>query len=135
MSNIELTDELMQDIYDEAVSAECFERRNVDSACFDLLCKMDEAGGLSHVVRVLIDMARANQAELQEYRKELPAVSVSDEFLSAMEEVLRISDRDHEAWHRARAGINSCRAAMHQGADGERAGLQEYRKAQREAAR
>lgn len=59
-----LTSELIQDIYEEAVSAECFERKNVDSACFDLLCKMDEAGGLSHVVRVLIDMARAPRAEI-----------------------------------------------------------------------
>lgn len=39
-------------------------------------------------------------------------VSVPDELLSAMEEVLRISDRDHEAWHKAKAGILSCRAAM-----------------------
>ena len=39
-------------------------------------------------------------------------VAVPDELLSAMEEVLRISDRDHEAWHRVRDGIASCRAAM-----------------------
>ncbi|WP_052698677.1 hypothetical protein [Enterobacter hormaechei] len=44
-------------------------------------------------------------------------VSVPDELLSAMEEVLRISDRDHDAWHKAKAGILSCRAAMLQGAD------------------
>ncbi|MCR3690631.1 hypothetical protein [Citrobacter freundii] len=37
---------------------------------------------------------------------------VPDELLSAMEEVLRISDRDHEAWRKARNGIASCRAAM-----------------------
>ena len=37
---------------------------------------------------------------------------VPDELLSAMEEVLRISDRDHEAWHKARNGIASCRDAM-----------------------
>ncbi|MGO0119737.1 hypothetical protein ACTJN4_15010 [Citrobacter freundii] len=41
-----------------------------------------------------------------------PATVVPDELLSAMEEVLRISDRDHEAWHKARNGIASCRAAM-----------------------
>lgn len=44
-------------------------------------------------------------------------VSVPDELLSAMEEVLRISDRDHEAWHKVKAGILSCRAAMLQGAE------------------
>ena len=64
-----LTPQLMQEIYEEAVSAECFERENVDSACFDLLCKMDDAGGLSHVVRKLIDMTRAKEVELLEYRK------------------------------------------------------------------
>ena len=44
-----------------------------------------------------------------------PAPVVPEELLSAMEEVLRISDRDHEAWHKARNGIVSCRAAMLQG--------------------
>lgn len=44
-----------------------------------------------------------------------PAPVVPEEMLSAMEEVLRISDRDHEAWHKARNGIVSCRAAMLQG--------------------
>ncbi|EPQ9958192.1 hypothetical protein ACUYPC_003107 [Enterobacter hormaechei] len=42
---------------------------------------------------------------------------VPDELLSVMEEVLRISDRDHEAWHKARNGIAACRAAMLQGAE------------------
>lgn len=37
---------------------------------------------------------------------------VPDKLLAAMEEVLRISDRDHEAWHRAREGIADYRAAM-----------------------
>ncbi|EAM9680150.1 DUF551 domain-containing protein [Salmonella enterica] len=41
-----------------------------------------------------------------------PALVVPDELLSAMEEVLRISDRDHEAWHKARNGIAHFRAAM-----------------------
>ena len=40
---------------------------------------------------------------------------VPDDLLSAMEEVLRISDRDHEAWKRAREGIAACRAAMLKG--------------------
>lgn len=46
-----------------------------------------------------------------------PAVVPSAELLSAMEEVLRISDRDHEAWHRARKGIADFRAVMIQGAE------------------
>lgn len=37
--------------------------------------------------------------------------AVPEELLSAMEEVLRISDRDHDAWNKAKIGIASCRAA------------------------
>lgn len=37
--------------------------------------------------------------------------TLPSELLAAMEEVLRISDRDHEAWHRARDGIAACRPA------------------------
>lgn len=40
-----------------------------------------------------------------------PAPVLLDDFLSAMEEVLRISDRDHEAWHKAKNGIASFRAS------------------------
>lgn len=46
-----------------------------------------------------------------------PTPVVPKELLSAMEEVLRISDRDHDAWHKAKAGIVSCRAAMLQDAE------------------
>lgn len=78
-----LTSELIQDIYEEAVSAECFERKNVDSACFDLLCKMDEAGGLSHVIRKLIDIARAKELKLEEYRKAEPIAWINEDELPA----------------------------------------------------
>lgn len=56
----------------------------------------------------------ANAAEfaIEEIAAITQPVAVPDELLSAMEEVLRISDRDHEAWHRVRDGIASCRAAM-----------------------
>jgi len=47
-----------------------------------------------------------------ESRKPAQPVAVPDVLLSAMEEVLRISDRDHEAWHRARDGMAAYRAAM-----------------------
>lgn len=49
---------------------------------------------------------------------QLPQLAAVDEMLAAMEEVLRISDRDHDAWHGAREGIAACRAAMLHGADG-----------------
>ncbi|MMZ55899.1 hypothetical protein D3C73_628460 [compost metagenome] len=41
-----------------------------------------------------------------------PAPSVSNELLEAIEEVIRISDRDHDAWNRAKEAIATCRAAM-----------------------
>ncbi|MEC5371923.1 DUF551 domain-containing protein [Pseudocitrobacter sp. MW920760] len=45
---------------------------------------------------------------------------VPDGILAAMEEVLRISDRDHEAWHKAKQGIADCRAAMLNHSENER---------------
>ncbi|MEX2990374.1 hypothetical protein [Serratia fonticola] len=41
-----------------------------------------------------------------------PAPAVPAELLDAMAEVIRISDRDHEAWGRAKAAISACRAAI-----------------------
>lgn len=41
-----------------------------------------------------------------------PATAVTTELLEAMEEVIRISDRDHEAWSRAKEALATCRAAM-----------------------
>ncbi|EGO8462042.1 hypothetical protein ERU12_01045 [Escherichia coli] len=41
-----------------------------------------------------------------------PAPVVPDELLTAMEEVLRISDRQHDAWDKAKAAVSACRAAM-----------------------
>ncbi|MEX2990206.1 hypothetical protein [Serratia fonticola] len=41
-----------------------------------------------------------------------PAPAVPAELLDAMAEVIRISDRDHDAWNRAKAAISACRAAM-----------------------
>ena len=37
--------------------------------------------------------------------------SVAEELLSAMEDVLRISDRDHDAWNRAKYAIAAIRSA------------------------
>ncbi|MBL5911257.1 dATP/dGTP pyrophosphohydrolase domain-containing protein [Enterobacter asburiae] len=37
---------------------------------------------------------------------------ISGDLISAMEEVLRISDRDHDAWHRAKSAIAKCREVM-----------------------
>lgn len=41
-----------------------------------------------------------------------PASAVTGELLEAIDEVIRISDRDYEAWSRAKAAIAACRAVM-----------------------
>lgn len=41
-----------------------------------------------------------------------PAPALPGELLDAMAEVIRISDRDHEAWDRAKVAISACRVAM-----------------------
>ncbi len=45
-------------------------------------------------------------------RAATPAPAAAGELLEAMEEIIRISDRDHEAWDKAKAAISACRAAM-----------------------
>ncbi|WP_312738316.1 hypothetical protein [Atlantibacter hermannii] len=46
------------------------------------------------------------------YRHAAPqGTSVPEELLSAMEDVLRISDRDHDAWNRAKYAIAAIRSA------------------------
>jgi hypothetical protein len=125
MTNNNLTDELMQEIYEEAVSAECFERANVDAACFDLLCKTDEAGGLSRTVRVLIDMVRAGRAELEQYRMSASGETNPD-YQSFEQWWERENGQPLESWEYQRcdggyfdeamdgqfATWNACRAAM-----------------------
>ena len=69
MTNNQLTDDFLQDAYVVAVSCEVAEREGAYMASFDLLCKLDDAGGTAHVVRKLIDMLRAERGELQELRR------------------------------------------------------------------
>lgn len=75
------------------------------------------------ITRAMIEKLAINKArqwpepkdgEPRLHIKEQPAPVVPETLLSAMEEVLRISDRDHEAWYKARNGIASYRAAMYQ---------------------
>lgn len=63
-----------------------------------------------HLVKEAQGESRMGEPVIRE-----PVPVVPEEMLSAMEEVLRISERDHEAWHKVRNGIASCRAAMLQG--------------------
>lgn len=57
------TEQQLQDIYEEAVSAECGDKQGVEMARFDLLCKLDEAGGLAHFIRTMIDTLRATRSQ------------------------------------------------------------------------
>ncbi|HGM5993133.1 TPA: hypothetical protein ACKP5Q_000518 [Serratia marcescens] len=41
-----------------------------------------------------------------------PAPAMVGELLEAMEEVIRISDRDHDAWNRVKVAITACRGAI-----------------------
>lgn len=41
-----------------------------------------------------------------------PAPAMVRELLEAMEEVIRISDRDHDAWNRVKVAITACRGAI-----------------------
>ncbi|EJI1745511.1 hypothetical protein NDG12_002515 [Salmonella enterica] len=64
-----LTPEFIQELYSVAVSCEIAERSGAYMTSFDLLCKADDAVGIAHVVRKLIDMVRANDVELRELRR------------------------------------------------------------------
>lgn len=65
--------------------------------------------------KVLAFWAKADHREETE-RGELftapPEPAVSSELLEAMDEVIRISDRDHAAWNRAKEAIAACRTAV-----------------------
>jgi hypothetical protein len=64
MSNTTFSEQQIQELYDLAVSAEC-EEKTPDGLSgendFALLCKLDDMGGNGHVIRKLIDLARANR--------------------------------------------------------------------------
>lgn len=55
------TEQQLQEIYEEAVSAECAEKQGEEMSSFDLLCKLDEAGGLATFIRTMIDTVRATR--------------------------------------------------------------------------
>ncbi|OCJ30620.1 hypothetical protein [Serratia sp. 14-2641] len=50
--------------------------------------------------------------EVREVYAAPPAPALPCELLDAMAEVIRISDRDHEVWDRAKNAISACRAAL-----------------------
>ena len=66
------TEQQLQDIYEEAVSAECAEKQGEEMSSFDLLCRLDEVGGLAHFIRTMIEMARAGD------RQQEPVVVTDD---------------------------------------------------------
>lgn len=72
---------------------------------------------IAELERERVAMEAVSLAIRDEMRIAPPAPVVPDELISAMEDVLRISERDHDAWLRAKAAIAKCRAAMLQGAE------------------
>lgn len=71
-------------------------------------------GEWSWCTKSTFDYMSANHdpiAEVRELFTAPPAPALPSELLDAMAEVIRISDRDHEAWNRAKAAISACRAA------------------------
>ncbi len=59
-----------------------------------------------------VQYATDNDYEFRVLYDAPPARAVPGELFDAMEEVIRISDRDHEAWDKAKSAITACRAAM-----------------------
>lgn len=57
------TEQQLQDIYEAAVSAECAAKQGVEMSSFDLLCVLDEVGGLAHFIRTLIEEVRTAQRQ------------------------------------------------------------------------
>lgn len=54
------------------------------------------------------DAAEKEHCQIEMLYTAPPAPAVPAELLDAMAEVIRISDRDHEAWDRAKAAISAC---------------------------
>lgn len=59
-----------------------------------------------------VECNKASNYQRQAVYTAPPVPVVPDELLTAIEEVLRMSDRDHEAWHKAKSAIASFRATM-----------------------
>lgn len=66
------TEQQLQEIYEEAVSAEIADQNGVEMAYFDLLCKLDEVGGMATFIRNLIDMVRNRGPELTVWYGDMP---------------------------------------------------------------
>lgn len=57
------TDQQLQEIYEEAVSAEVAVQKGTEMALFDLLCKLDDVGGMALFIITMIDDLRATRRE------------------------------------------------------------------------
>lgn len=85
-----------------------------------LLALRERAEPVAYISKADLDAGYPHILARKEYSKACPmavysappAPVVPDELLTAMEEVLRISDRQHDAWDKAKAAVSACRAAM-----------------------
>jgi len=84
-------------------------------ACYTLEQQPDAANDTAVYVPLFAEKLGAtisNSADIAiDEASQVAAPVVRDELLTAMEEVLRISDRQHDAWDRAKAAITTLRAA------------------------
>ncbi len=82
----------------------------ISDATLDNIIKQDEEGSVANAARILAAEVKFWHSKPLFTAPPLPVVP--DDLLSAVEEVIRISDREHEAWDRAKYAISSYRAAM-----------------------
>lgn len=100
------------------------EQQQFELACLrellELLALRERAEPVAYISKADLDAGYPHILARKEYSKACPmavysappAPVVPDELLTAMEEVLRISDRQHDAWDKAKAAVSACRAAM-----------------------
>lgn len=72
------TEQQLQEIYEEAVSAEIADRNGVEMAYFDLLCKLDEVGGMATFIRTMIEQVRAANTDREMLKRLAVILSGSD---------------------------------------------------------
>lgn len=93
----------------QAMARELLERRERDKQ--EPVRYMNRFTGACYTLAQQPDAATDTAVYVPLYA-EPPAPVLPESLLSAVEEVLRISDRQHDAWDKAKAALSACRATM-----------------------
>lgn len=72
------TEQQLQEIYEEAVAAEIATQNGTEMALFDLLCKLDEVGGMANFIRSMIEQVRAANSDREMLKRLAVILSGSD---------------------------------------------------------